>query len=62
MGAHRRMSWNMTSEMKIRWSSRGYGMRGEIGDRKAWLWNVAFPRDLFSAACAIAGQPLTRQQ
>jgi WD40 repeat protein len=26
------------------------------------LWNVAFPRDLLSAVCAIAGRSLTRQQ
>jgi WD40 repeat protein len=32
------------------------------GDGAARLWDVAFPAKLLAAACAIAGQPLTRQQ
>ncbi len=31
-------------------------------DGRARLWDVAFPARLVDAACAIAGQSLTRQQ
>ncbi len=47
---------------RLAFSPDGTMLQADDGGGKARLWHVAFPRDLLTAACAIAGQSLTRQQ
>lgn len=53
---------NVSGVQSVAFSANGATLAA-VGPREvASLWDVTFPRDLLGAVCALAGQPLTRQE